>query len=102
MSKPTKDQYDPAADARLRWPHWKFITTDFHGVTTELLCPSKHTTLMDKAWYDEDPDYALAHQVAHLDLGHHENYGRPYTEADEEEADWLADLRLGRVTASSF
>lgn len=45
------------------------------------------------------PELAVAHQVAHLDLGHHLDLGRPYTEEDEAQADRLAQLLLDREGA---
>ena len=30
-------------------------TTDFHGITTELLCPSKRAVLVAQEWYEQDP-----------------------------------------------
>ena len=88
--------YNAAADGAMRWPDWRILTTNFHGVTTELLCPSKRAVLVDQEWYEQDPEWAVAHQVAHLDLGHHLDLGRPYTSEDEAQADWLAQLRLDR------
>lgn len=90
------DRYDPMGDAAERWSEWRFLTTPLRGVTSELISPQAKAVLIDQAWWDRDAAEALAHQIAHLDLGHHEDMGRPFTDEDERQAVWLAQVRLDR------
>jgi hypothetical protein len=86
--------YDPRADAAFKWAGWRFVPTMLMGVTRELISVRMQIVLLDQTWFEQDMDAAVAHAVAHLDLGHHR--GGVFTPDQESAADWLARLRLDR------
>ena len=49
----------------------------------------------DEEAYVRDPDHAMTHVLAHLDY-HLGALGEEITAEQEEEADFIADIRLGR------
>lgn len=89
--------YNPLADAAERWPGWTFLPTDLRGIMPMLMCSARRVILLDEGWYQMDEDAALAHAIAHLDLGHHQQHqGGRITVDDARQAEWLAQIRLDR------
>lgn len=88
------ETYSPRSDAILRWSDWTIELTNLHGVD-ELICPKRRTLLLDGQVWRDDPELAIAHGVAHLDL-HLDHMGRSLTRDQENEAQWLALVRLDR------
>lgn len=86
------DKYDAAKDLAERWPGWIVHLKDLAGVP-EVICCDERKLLLDVGAWPEGEAYAVAHALAHLDLGHHERYGT-FTAEHEAEADWLAQVRL--------
>lgn len=60
----------------------------------EMFLPISRVCLVSAAVYDQDPDGTTAHVAAHLDSGH--PIGGAFTDAQEDEADAVADRWLGR------
>lgn len=86
--------HDPLAELRLRWPGWKVSPRRLDGIP-EVWSVGRRIVLLDRGWCGRDAALALAHVLAHLDLGHH--LRMPLTEQDEADADGLAMLRLDRI-----
>lgn len=84
-------RHDPHAEMAERWPDWTVRPTALHGID-EVVAPASRLILLDATratW-----DWAVAHALAHLDLGHHEDGRGAFTFEQEQDADWLARLRL--------
>lgn len=88
------EAYDPGAELSAKWPGWKVSPRPLEGIP-EVWSVRRKTVLLDEGWYGRDPDMALAHVLAHLDLGHH--LRMPLAARDEADADGLAMLRLDRI-----
>lgn len=82
--------YDPGADALARYPQFKVRWR--RGLPVPgLVAPGRRVILIDRDLPHEERREALAHELAHLDLGH----GVLIHERQEElRADLLAALRL--------
>lgn len=88
------DRYSPMADLGARHPGWDVqLVSDLPSDLGEIFLPKRRTILIARALYEEDPDLAVAHACAHLDL--HRITGA-FSRAQEVEADTLADIRLDR------
>lgn len=84
--------YDPTTDLAERYPLWSIRTIDLHGIG-EVIDAHLHTILIDPSYRGEQ--YAVAHGLAHLDLGHVNPCGSGHFTAQQElDAHWLARVRL--------
>lgn len=88
------DIHDPCLELASRWPGWQINPRQLDGIP-EVWSASRRMVLIDQGWYDRDPALAMAHALAHLDLGHH--LRMPLSAQDEADADGLAMVRLDRV-----
>lgn len=86
------EQYAPAMDALLRWPRWQIQLADLDG---ELCDPEARLFVISPA---PTAQRAVAHAVAHLDLGHHLKSGG-FDDDDCDAADRLARGRLAQPQA---
>lgn len=90
----TIDAYDPLQD--LCDHGWTLrIVTGLGTDYAEVFLPKRKAVLVSKILHDEDPDRLIAHLVAHLDL-HEVHLGGPFTPAQEDQAETLAEIRLDR------
>lgn len=84
------NQYDAAADLKARFPSWK--------VEVRTSGPAEQIDAVYRTIQVNPPrsvGYALAHAVAHLDLGHACQHGRGrFSPQQEADAHWLAELRM--------
>lgn len=87
ISKP----YNPQKDAARRWPDWRIVLTNLHGIG-EIVDPNLRLILIDPARVGRA--WAKAHALSHLDLAHVETGCSEFSEGQEEDADWLAGVRL--------
>lgn len=86
--------YSPDDDLRLRFPEWDVVRVgDLPVDVGEVMLPKRKTILLSRCIHDADPEYAIAHLIAHLDL---HKIGGPFTKAQEDEARMLALWRLDR------
>lgn len=83
------DKYDPIGDAE-RHSSWTIQQVNLSGIG-EVFDRRTRVILIDSTF---PPDAALAHAIAHLDLGHTESEGHAFTEQQEMDADYLAGIRL--------
>ncbi|GAA1437854.1 hypothetical protein GCM10009616_40330 [Microlunatus lacustris] len=84
--------YDPASDLAARWPKWRIKLTDLAGVP-HIICADHRLLLIDPTAWPEGEEFAATHSIAHLDLGHAAVDGMLSRE-QEDQADWLAQVRL--------
>jgi hypothetical protein len=85
--------YDPGADMADRYPGWVVRSAPL-GAVPELLCRRRRVILLDDRLCGADKRCALAHAVAHLDLGHWQTMDRRAETREEQAADDLAAERL--------
>jgi hypothetical protein len=85
--------YNAHHDAAARHPGWRLAVTDLHGIP-EVICTHHKVILVDKHAWSEGADFALAHALAHLDLGHVDE--PEFTDEHEQQADYMAQVRLDR------
>jgi hypothetical protein len=85
--------YDPGADMAERYPGWVVRSAPL-GAVPELLCRRRRVVLLDDRLRGADRRCALAHAVAHLDLGHWLTMDRRAETLEEQAADDLAAFRL--------
>jgi hypothetical protein len=85
--------YDPGKDIAQRYPDWVVRHESLRGVP-ELLCPVRRVILIEKGMRRAERDCALAHAIAHLDLGHDLTMDRRAESREEQAADDLAAARL--------
>lgn len=85
--------YDPGADMAARYPGWVVRKAPL-GAVPELLCPRRRVVLLDERLGATERRCALAHAVAHLDLGHGLTMDRRAETQEENAADDLAAVRL--------
>ena len=88
--------YDPGADAAERFSDWVIRHRRIHPIP-EVLCIRRRVILLERAQGYPARRCALAHALAHLDLGHVP--GASLEPAMELEADQLASRRLVRWAA---
>lgn len=86
---------DPFHTAATKWPDWHIGRCDLQGRAPELIARTIRIILVDTQQWDADPEWAQAHAVAHLELGHLQGPGS-VTTAQENAADKLARKMLGR------
>jgi len=86
------DPYDPGADMLARYPGWVVRWRRIAPVP-EVLCVRRRVVLVDRDGDSPTRRCALAHAVAHIDLGHLPDSGRQGRRY-EGEADLLAAQRL--------
>ncbi len=86
------EPYDPGADMALRYPDW-VVRHRLIAPIPEVLCVRRRVVLVDSAADRAVRRCALAHAVAHIDLGHVPASGRTGRRC-EEQADTLAAARL--------
>jgi hypothetical protein len=87
--------YDPEQDAAERYPDWMIIAAGTQDGTGELLDHDMHVWLVDPKYVGDRQ--AMAHAIAHLDLGHHETDAAELTDQQCSDADGLALLRLDEL-----
>lgn len=85
--------YDPGADMAVRYPGWVVRDAPL-GAVPELLCRRRRVILLDHRLRGSERRCALAHAVAHLDLGHDLTGDRRSETREELAADDLAAERL--------
>jgi hypothetical protein len=83
--------FDPLQDWSSRWSAWKLRLTPLPGDCNERFYPDSREVHIDPAG---DPEWAVAHATAHLDLRHHLVALDGFTPEQEADADGLARLRL--------
>lgn len=88
-------RYDAEEDLAERWPEWRVHRTDLGGVP-EVISGEERLLLIDPTAWPEGEAFAVAHCLAHLDLDHH--LSGTFTAEQEEMADYLAQVRLDRIT----
>ena len=84
------EKYDPTTDLHDRWPDWNVYLVNMDG--GEIIDASSRSIWIDPHTADEE--FALAHALSHIDLSHHLVPGREFSEAQCEDADWLARVRI--------
>jgi len=85
-------RYNAFNDQLARHPNWTVKVTELHGLGEVFDLPMR-LALVDPA--QRGPHYAVAHVLAHLDLGHvNPRSGGRFTAEQEADAHWLACLRL--------
>ncbi len=85
--------YDPGDDMAERYPGWVVRKVALRGVP-ELLCRRRRVILLERSLSAAEYRCALAHAVAHLDLGHEVAMDRRAETREEIAADDLAAERL--------
>jgi hypothetical protein len=85
--------YDPGADMAERYPSWVVRSAPL-GAVPELLCRRRRVVLLDDRLRGAERRCALAHAVAHLDLGHWLTMDRRAETLEEQAADDLSAERL--------
>ncbi len=87
------ERHQAATDLSERWPSWTVYEVEDlpPGVTERWLTPSE-TVLVNSVGCGRE--WALAHVTAHLDLSHHVQAREGFTQAQEDDATWLAEMRL--------
>jgi hypothetical protein len=85
--------YDPGEDMAERYPTWVVRSRPL-GAVPELLCRRRRVILLDDRLRDAERRCALAHAVAHLDLGHWQTMDQRAETREEQAADDLAAERL--------
>lgn len=85
--------YDPGADVAARYPDWVVRHRSLRGVP-EILCRRRQVILIEKNLSLAERRCALAHAIAHLDLGHDLAMDRVAETREEQAADDLAAERL--------
>ncbi|TDT31141.1 uncharacterized protein DUF955 [Naumannella halotolerans] len=83
--------YDPGRDAAERYPDWVIRHRPLGGIP-EVLCRRRKVILIDRAQGWPAKRSALAHALAHLDLGHTGHHA--LDDLNEHEAELLAARRL--------
>lgn len=84
--------YDPLLDLADRHPKWRIEATRLHGIG-EVVDVPRHLILIDPG--KRGSQYAVAHALAHLDLGHVNRCGGgSFTDQQERDAHWLASMRM--------
>ena len=86
-------RYDPAQDLLTRWRGWRVHETDLGGLP-ELISVGNRVIFVDLQQWPEGRTTALAHCIAHLDLGHHLTPDSSFSEEEEDLADLEAYYRL--------
>lgn len=84
--------YDPSADFAERYADWTLYISDMPGDIGEVFLPGRKNILLSREVHEKDPDYALAHVIAHLDLEH--EIGGPFSHDEEMQARYFAQVRL--------
>lgn len=92
MPTSSDDRYDPGADAASRLADWVIRHRDIAPIP-EVLCVRRKVILLDASLSLAVRRSALAHAIAHVDLGHVPESGRQGRRY-EREADRLAAERL--------
>ena len=92
MQHRSGEPYDPGADAARRFPDWVIRRRQIAPIP-EVMCVRRKVILLDDAADKATRRCALAHALAHLDLGHTPDSGRQGRRY-ELEADRLAAERL--------
>ena len=87
-------RYEPLVDMWARWPGWQVQRRPLEDAA-EVITPDAKLVLLDCDVYNEDPELALAHAIAHLDL--HMGSSGDFTEQQCQDADFYAELRLDRM-----
>lgn len=94
MSSRVIADYDPEQDLAQKHPQWSVRLSSLHGMG-EIVDIAKRLILIDSS--SRGDDYAYAHAVAHLDLGHITRAANgEFTAQQEADAHWLALIRLDR------
>lgn len=84
--------YSPTEDMKARYPEWDVVrVTDMPEDVGEVFLPKRKTILVARSLHDADPDYVVAHLIAHLDL---HAIGGPFSHEQEMQARYFAQLRL--------
>lgn len=84
-------RYHPGTDAAVRFPDWVVRHRDLQGIP-EVLCRRRKVILVERALPVAERRCALAHALAHLDLGH--TTDGMWAPREELAADRLAARRL--------
>lgn len=90
--------YEPGRDAAERYPDWVIRHRPLGGIP-EVLSARRKVILINSSTTWAEKRCSLAHAVAHLDLGHHENPGGVFSRDQERDANLLAAGRLVPVEA---
>lgn len=86
------DWYEPGPDAARRYADWVIRRRPIDPIP-EVLCRRRKVILLDSGLSLAEKRCALAHAIAHLDLGHVPGSGRD-SRRNERQADELAAQRL--------
>ena len=87
--------YDPAADMAARYPDWQVVVmTRLPKDAREMWVEECKMVAVGADTYEADPQYVLAHLVAHLDWEH--DLVGPFAHEQEMQAKFLAQVRLDR------
>lgn len=86
--------YDPTADFAERYPDWTLYLSETPASAQEIYLPDLRNIFVSRLAWERDPDYALAHVVAHLDMDH--EFDGPFSHEVEMQAKYLATVRLDR------
>jgi hypothetical protein len=87
-------RYDPWADARQRFPEWRFEVKPLDNDAPEIISHRRKLVQLDAHYHSRDPEFTMAHVIAHLD--EHRDAG-PRLSADVcAQADYYAMVRLDR------
>ena len=95
-------RYDPWADLEERWPGWRLERKPLPDAAEAYLW-DEHIIELDADYFNEDPQIAVAHAVAHLDL-HSEDQPEVFTwDGHCCFADFYVELRMheGELLAAS-
>jgi hypothetical protein len=91
------ETHQPEDELKVRWPEWSVLdTVDLPLGSEAFYVPLKAVAVNS----DGDREWAMAHVLAHLDLGHH--LTKPdgdFGVTEEDEADLMARIRLDVLRA---
>src|SRR4051812_14281737 len=86
------ERYSPLLDMNARWPGWRVRFASLWGDCDEAFYPDRRLIVLDPG---DDPEWAVAHATAHLDLEHWSvGVAVQFSAEQEADADGLARLRL--------
>lgn len=85
------ERYSPLLDMNARWPGWRILFAPL-GDCDEAFYADRRLIVLDPG---DDPEWAVAHATAHLDLEHYAvGIDVEFSPEQEADADGLARLRL--------
>jgi len=88
------EQFGALEDMAARWPEWDVMQTPDLPARGEEFHIRSNLILVGVQATEDGREWAVAHAVAHLDLGHHLEGVPVFTAEQEADADYCATMRL--------